>query len=108
MLILKELVGLGDSKRSKCFLGKFVADLLSLSSLLVLPEVHGFKGSGTTDEFMRELGLVVFGVFVLVDVVASCASVIYVFLVFELGSRYWGNRPKSKKPILRFRRMIDV
>lgn len=52
-----QLVDFSAGKSGEHLLGKAVVNGLSLLPLLVLEEVHGLESCGTTNELVRELGL---------------------------------------------------
>ena len=101
---LEQLVGLGAGQRGNGLAREAVADLLALLALLLLLEIHDLKGHGAADQLVRELGLVLLCVVVVVDVVASAPGVVY-----ALGQHTQGTQeivvflipdvPKSRKPI---------
>jgi len=56
---LGELVDFTASEACKELLGELVGDWLAFLTLVVFEELHALEGSGTSDELVRELDLVV-------------------------------------------------
>lgn len=75
-LSLSKLVNLSTGKASEKFLGERVVDDLSFLALLVFEEFHTLESGGTSDEFMRELALVLWFIVTTIDLLVSISAIV--------------------------------
>jgi hypothetical protein len=95
---LGQLVDFAADEAGEQLFGEGVVHGLAFLALVVFEELHAFEGGGAGDEFMRELGLVLSGDIVVVDLLVGVASLVCVGLAWAFWKGYVLSRGDVPQP----------